>query len=46
VDDDGDALNLYYGAADTSVALARGSIKELLAWLKENSTTGDAVTDV
>jgi predicted GH43/DUF377 family glycosyl hydrolase len=46
VDDDGDTLNLYYGAADTYVALARGSIKELLAWLKENSTAGDAVTDV
>jgi predicted GH43/DUF377 family glycosyl hydrolase len=33
VGDDGDTLNLYYGAADTSVALARGSIKEMLAWL-------------
>ncbi len=33
VADDGDTLNLYYGAADTSVALARGSIKEMLAWL-------------
>lgn len=31
--DDGDTLNLYYGAADTSIALATGSIKELLAWL-------------
>jgi predicted GH43/DUF377 family glycosyl hydrolase len=30
---DGDTLNLYYGAADTSIALATGSIKELLAWL-------------
>jgi predicted GH43/DUF377 family glycosyl hydrolase len=30
---DGDGLNLYYGAADTSVALARGSIREILAWL-------------
>ena len=31
---DGDTLNLYYGAADTSVALATGSIREILAWLE------------
>jgi predicted GH43/DUF377 family glycosyl hydrolase len=31
---DGDTLNLYYGAADTSVALATGSIRELLRWLE------------
>ena len=31
--DDGDALNLYYGAADSSVALATGSVKELTSWL-------------
>jgi predicted GH43/DUF377 family glycosyl hydrolase len=30
---DGDTLNLYYGAADTSIALARGSIRAILAWL-------------
>jgi predicted GH43/DUF377 family glycosyl hydrolase len=30
---DGDSLNVYYGAADTSVALATGSITELLRWL-------------
>lgn len=30
---DGDAINLYYGAADTSLALATGSIRQLLAWL-------------
>ncbi len=33
---DGDTLNLYYGAADTSVALATGSIGELLRWLDDN----------
>lgn len=33
VDADGDTLNLYYGAADTSIALATGSIRELLDWL-------------
>jgi len=30
---DGDTINLYYGAADTSLALATGSIKALLDWL-------------
>ena len=30
---DGDSLNVYYGAADTSIALATGSIKDLLRWL-------------
>jgi predicted GH43/DUF377 family glycosyl hydrolase len=34
---DGDAVNLYYGAADTSVALATGSVRELLAWLESRS---------
>lgn len=29
--DDGDALKLYYGAADTSVCLAQASVRELLA---------------
>ena len=36
VGDDGDALNLYYGAADTSIALATGSIGEMLQWLDAN----------
>ena len=30
---DGDQINLYYGAADTSIALATGSIGALLEWL-------------
>lgn len=32
---DGDTIRLYYGAADTSIALATGSIKELLSWLRD-----------
>ena len=32
-DADGDGINLYYGAADTSVALAKGSITQILQWL-------------
>ena len=35
LDPDGDSLNLYYGAADTSVALATGSVRQLLCWLDE-----------
>lgn len=29
-------INLYHGAADTSVALASGSIRQLLRWLDEH----------
>ncbi len=36
VDPDGDTLRVYYGAADTSVALATGSIRHLLSWLDEH----------
>jgi predicted GH43/DUF377 family glycosyl hydrolase len=35
--DDGDVINLYYGAADTCIALATGRISEILAWLDRNS---------
>jgi predicted GH43/DUF377 family glycosyl hydrolase len=34
--DDGDAINLYYGAADSCVGLASGSIRAMLCWLDEN----------
>lgn len=34
---DGDAINIYYGAADTTIALATGSIKEMLNWLDLHS---------
>jgi len=32
---DGDTLNLYYGAADSSIALATGSVRAMLAWLEQ-----------
>lgn len=35
---DGDALRIYYGAADTSIAVATGSVRELLGWLDANGT--------
>ncbi|MEK6813155.1 MAG: glycosidase [Nitrospirota bacterium] len=34
---DGDTLRLYYGAADTSVALATGSIRAALEWLEQHT---------
>ncbi len=34
---DGDEIRLYYGAADSCLALARGRLSELLAWLGEHS---------
>lgn len=38
---DGDTIHLYYGAADTSVALATGSVRELLAWLDQHGRPPD-----
>ena len=34
---DGDTISLYYGAADSCIAMATGSVKACLAWLDENS---------
>ena len=39
---DGDTINLYYGAADSSIALAHGSIRNLLDWLDENGHSEQA----
>ena len=33
---DRDTINLYYGAADSSIDLAHGSISALLCWLDGN----------
>ncbi|HMJ52850.1 MAG TPA: hypothetical protein VK540_12265 [Polyangiaceae bacterium] len=33
---DGDTLHLYYGAADTNIALATGSVRQILNWLDEH----------
>lgn len=34
---DGDTIDLYYGAADTSIDLATGSIRAMLEWLEGDS---------
>jgi len=35
---DGDTINIYYGAADTCIALATASIKEMLNWLEQHKS--------
>ncbi len=42
---DGDTLNLYYGAADTRIALATASVRTLLDWLHANGRPGDDLSD-
>jgi predicted GH43/DUF377 family glycosyl hydrolase len=32
---DGDTIHLYYGAADTSIGLATGSVRGMLEWLQQ-----------
>jgi predicted GH43/DUF377 family glycosyl hydrolase len=38
INKDGDSINIYYGAADTCIALATGSIKEMLTWLDQHNS--------
>lgn len=42
LDSDGDGFKLYYGAADTSVCLATGSLRCLLDWLQDHHYEGTA----
>jgi predicted GH43/DUF377 family glycosyl hydrolase len=35
---DGDTINIYYGAADTCIALVTGSIREMLKWLEQHNS--------
>ena len=44
--DDGDTLRLYYGAADTVVALATGSLSKIVAWLKAHGRPGGQARDL
>jgi len=39
---DGDTIHLYYGAADSCIAMATGSIRALLSWLDANSEATNA----
>jgi predicted GH43/DUF377 family glycosyl hydrolase len=42
VQPDGDTLNLYYGAADTCMALATASIRSLLDWLHRHGSNHES----
>ena len=44
ISDDGDTINLYYGASDTWIALATGSMRSSLPWLDVNSGTMAGMT--
>jgi predicted GH43/DUF377 family glycosyl hydrolase len=44
IDEDGDTIILYYGAADSTMALATGSIRALLSWLDANSSPSEGNT--
>jgi predicted GH43/DUF377 family glycosyl hydrolase len=33
---DGDTIRIYYGAADTSIAVATTSVRAMLEWLEEH----------
>jgi predicted GH43/DUF377 family glycosyl hydrolase len=45
IGDDGDSINLYYGAADTSLAVAQGSVGEIVEWLKTHGRPGGHARD-
>jgi predicted GH43/DUF377 family glycosyl hydrolase len=38
LEDDGDTLRLYYGAADTSICVATASLSALLRWLERHAS--------
>ena len=38
LESDGDTLRLYYGAADTSIGLATGSLRWMLEWLENHQS--------
>jgi predicted GH43/DUF377 family glycosyl hydrolase len=41
---DGDTVFLYYGAGDSCMALATGSISSMLSWLDSNSSPGFGIS--
>lgn len=44
IGEDGDTLFLYYGAADSSIALATASVGELLNWLRQHGQPAESTT--
>jgi predicted GH43/DUF377 family glycosyl hydrolase len=46
IGEDGDTIYLYYGAGDSCMAMATGSIRSLLSWLNSNSSPQEGMTQV
>jgi beta-1,2-mannobiose phosphorylase / 1,2-beta-oligomannan phosphorylase len=46
VSSDGDTINIYYGAADSCIALAQASVRGLLQRLDDSGKAGDAERNV
>ena len=46
VAEDGDTIHVYYGAADTSICMATGSIRQMLTWLDANNIETGFKTDI
>jgi predicted GH43/DUF377 family glycosyl hydrolase len=46
VAEDGDTIHIYYGAADTSICMATGSIRQMLTWLDANNIETGFSTDI
>jgi predicted GH43/DUF377 family glycosyl hydrolase len=42
---DGDTIQLYYGAADTSIGLASGSVRAMLEWLNQHGIETSETSD-
>jgi len=40
---DGDTINMYYGAADTSIAMATGSVRAMLEWLEQQTRSSETI---
>jgi predicted GH43/DUF377 family glycosyl hydrolase len=43
--EDGDTLYMYYGAADTCIALATASVRTLLTWLRQHGHAVDSAAE-
>jgi predicted GH43/DUF377 family glycosyl hydrolase len=43
---DGDTIFMYYGAADTSIALAKGSVRACLRWLERYGTAPASIGSI
>lgn len=44
--DDGDTIRIYYGAADTCIAMATGSVRQMLDWLRRDGEKGSEVVTI